>query len=38
MNMDELRELASQTVNDIPLEDPDLDRMTLLRAILASSL
>jgi hypothetical protein len=36
--MDELRELASRTVNDIPWDDPEIDRMTLLRAILASSM
>jgi hypothetical protein len=38
MNMDELRDLASKTVNDIPWEDPEIERMTLLRAILASAM
>lgn len=38
MDMAELRTLASQTVNDIPWDDPEIERMTLLRAILAAAM
>lgn len=37
MSMDELRDLARQTVNDIAADDPELGRMSLIRALLAAS-